>query len=83
MGLPQMDRGRQLLAILHGGFTKDRATGQMRMHYFVNEVEVCRVVFLMCYPVSKTVGRVVASVKEGNATLYLRDLEVRPAISIE
>ena len=73
MAMPSSSRGRHLFALLSGWYTWDRAA--MKQHYFVAGHEVCRCIFLLVYPVEKTVERVTAAIKSGSVAYYVRDLE--------
>ena len=75
MAMSSSSRGRHLFALLSGWYTWDKAAQAMKQHYFVAGREVCRCIFLLVYPVEKTVDRVVAAVKSGNSAYYVRDLE--------
>ena len=75
LAMSSSSRGRHLFALLSGWYTWNRKAQAMKQHYFVAGREVCRSVFLLVYPVAKTVERVVHAVKSGSGAFYMRDLE--------
>ena len=71
-----------LFALMSGWYARDQEKNMMVQHYFVAGVEVCRCVFLLLYPVPKTVERVAMAIKRGDTTFYKRDLEVWRAVCV-